>query len=146
MPIEIRLLQSEDTAVLTHVAPDVFDDPVVPNVAAAFLADPHHHLAVALDEGVVVGFASGVDYLHPDKPRPEFWINEVGTAASYRGRGIGKAIVSCLLDAARALGCSEAWVLTERDNRAAMALYRATGGDEAASASVMFTFRLDEPA
>ena len=58
-----------------------------------------------------MGFASGVDYIHPDKPR-EFWINEVGVAPSHRDRGLGKAVLRTLLDHARALGCREAWVLT----------------------------------
>ncbi len=41
--------------------------------------------------------ASGVDYIHPDKPR-ELWINEVGTASTHRGRGIGKKVVTALVE------------------------------------------------
>jgi hypothetical protein len=37
---------------------------------------------VARDASVVVGFASGVHYVHPDKS-PELWINEVGVARSH---------------------------------------------------------------
>ena len=68
MPIEIRILRSEDASLLDRVAPDVFDDPIVPQALQNFLASPHHHLAVAIDQGVVVGFASAVQYVHPDKP------------------------------------------------------------------------------
>ena len=57
---------------------------------AEFLADSRHHLAVAVDEGRVVGMASAVHYVHPDKP-PELWINEVGVAPTHRGLGIGRA-------------------------------------------------------
>ena len=132
MPITTQLL----------TAADVFDDPIDPRAAAEFLADPRHHIAVALDAGVVVGFVSAVHYVHPDKPAPEMWINEVGVAASHRGQGVGRAVVAAMLDRARALGCTEAWVLTERDNPAAMRLYASGGGVEAPSDSVMFTFRL----
>lgn len=41
---------------------------------------------------------------------------------------IGRTVVGALVDHARALGCTAAWVLTEEDNRAAQGLYRAIGG------------------
>jgi hypothetical protein len=65
--VEIRVLGAGDEAVLTRVAPDVFDHPINPSWAAEFLSDPRLHLVVALDKDTVVGFASGVHYLHPDK-------------------------------------------------------------------------------
>lgn len=144
MAIEIRVLQPGDEAQLEHVAAEVFDDPLVPAAAAAFLGDARHHLAVALDQGQVVGFASAVHYLHPDKPRPEFWINEVGVAPPHQARGIGKALLRALLERARGLGCAEAWVLTERGNTPARRLYQAMGGTEAPDETVMFNFRLEE--
>ena len=142
MTIEIRLLEAGDEAVLTDVAPDVFDHAVQPALAAEFLADPRHHVAVARDGGSVVGFASGVHYVHPDKP-PELWVNEVGVATTHRGRGLATQLLRALLDAGRAVGCSQAWVLTERSNVPAMGLYRQLGGVEAPDQTVMFEFRLD---
>ena len=143
MSIEIRVLRRGDEGVLAHVAPDVFDDPVDAGAAAAFLADGRHHLAVAVEDGVVVGFTSAVHYIHPDKPRPELWINEVGVAPTARGQGVAKALLAAILDVGRALGCSEAWVLTDRANAAAMRLYAAFSGLEPPEDAVMFTFRLD---
>ena len=125
--IEVRLLRSDEAQVLAHVAAQVFDNPVDPKQTAAFLADPRHHIAVAIDSGLVVGFASGVDYLHPDKP-PELWINEVGVAPSHQGQGLGKRLMACLLAQGETLGCASAWVLTEQGNRPARALYEAAGG------------------
>ena len=91
----------------------------------------------------MIGFASGVHYIHPDKPQPEFWINEVGVSPAYRQRGVGKALMRALLQVARHLGCREAWVLTERDNQPAMQLYTSVGGEEGSEQTVMFTFRLE---
>jgi aminoglycoside 6'-N-acetyltransferase I len=140
--IGIRILHAGDETVLERVAADVFDDPLVPDTARLFLADPRHHLVVAVDDDVVVGFASAVHYLHPDKEHPELWINEVGVAETHQRRGLGKAILAGLFDLARSLGCREAWVLTERDNHAAQALYRAAGGEEADEETVMFNIAL----
>ena len=142
--MEIKVLRPEDAAVLVAVGPDVFDDPVDPRVTTEFLNDPRHHLVAAIDRGVVVGFASAVHYVHPDKRSPEMWINEVGVAATHRGRGLARAILQCLLDVARAIGCVEAWVLTDRRNEAALRLYKSSGGIEASSDQVMLTFHLQD--
>jgi aminoglycoside 6'-N-acetyltransferase I len=142
--VTIRLLGPDDGAALDRVAPDVFDHDIDPRLAAEFLADPRHHLAVALAEApagpTVVGMASAVHYVHPDKP-PELWVNEVGVAPGWQRQGLGRRLLQALFDRAAALGCREAWVLTERDNAAARRLYAAAGGEEAEGV-VMATFRL----
>lgn len=141
MAADIRILEQGDEAVLSAVADGAFDHAVDPDLAREFLADPRHHIAVAIVDGVVVGFASGVDYIHPDKPR-EFWINEVGVAQAHRGQGLGKAVLSALLDHARVRGCREAWVLTEADNAAAGALYGALRGRAMTGQLRGYAFRL----
>lgn len=129
MAIEIKVLHCGDEAVLSNVAADVFDNPIDPKLTAEFLADHRHHIAVAIDDGLVVGFASAVHYIHPDK-LPELWINEVAFAPTYRRRGLGKAVLKALFEVGRGLNCTEAWVLTDRSNVAAMALYLSAGGIE----------------
>jgi ribosomal protein S18 acetylase RimI-like enzyme len=144
MSIEIRVLGPRDEGVLGRVGADVFDDPIHLERAREFLEDPRHHLVVAVEGGVVVGFVSAVHYVHPDKPRPELWINEVGVAETHRGRGAGKAMLRAALEVGRRAGCLEAWVLTNRSNTAAMRLYAGSGGEEGEPDGVMFTFYLDE--
>ena len=129
MAIEIKVLQRGDESILMNVAAQVFDNPVDAELTREFLEDPRHHIAVAIDNGLVVGFASGVHYIHPDKP-PELWINEVGLAPTHRRRGLGKAVLKALFEVGRAQNCTVAWVLTYRTNVAAMALYSSVGGTE----------------
>ena len=88
----------------------------------------------------MVGMASGVHYVHPDKA-PELWINEVGVAPTHEGRGIGRQLLRALFAHGRALGCTEAWLGTEPDNARARRLYAAVGGQE--ETMVYVTFRLD---
>ena len=137
--MEFRLADPRDAGTLLAAADDVFDHPVDSALTAEFLSDPRHHLAIALDEGRIVGMASGVHYVHPDKA-PELWVNEVGVAASYRGRGVGRRVLGVLLDHGRALGCREAWLLTDDANAAARRMYAAAGGRE--SPQIMITFDL----
>jgi ribosomal protein S18 acetylase RimI-like enzyme len=141
MPIAIRLLQSDEASVLDNVADDVFDDPIDPRWCAEFFADPRHHLVVALDGDLVVGMASGVHYVHPDKP-PDLWINEVAVAPTHSGRGLGRQIVSTLVAHGKSIGCYEAWVLTSPTNEPAKRMYRAAGAVPEEELSVMFTYRM----
>ena len=140
MSLEIRLLGPDDEAVLRRVADGVFGNPVNPALTREFLNDSRHHLAVALDEGCVVGMTSAVHYVHPDKP-PQLFINEVAIAPTHQSQGIGRQLLALMLAHGRTLGCTEAWVGTEETNVHARRLY--AGADEAGTPEpfVMYTFR-----
>jgi len=140
--ITVKLLGTEDELVFDRVAEDVFDDPINPQLVREFLNDPRHHIAVAIDsDQVLVGMASGVHYIHPDKPA-QLFINEVGVSPIYQGRGIGSKLIETLLLHARQLKCTEAWVATEPSNKAARALYKRFGGQQNHDLFVMYTFPL----
>ncbi|MBC7562678.1 MAG: GNAT family N-acetyltransferase [Gemmatimonadaceae bacterium] len=138
--VVVRLLGAHEATVLAYVAPQVFDEPVNGAWCTEFLADSRHHLAVALHGPLVVGMASAVHYLHPDKPN-EMLINEAGVSESYRDLGIGRRLLAALLAHATLLGCEGAWVLTEASNAAARRMYAAAGGIEKQDAPVMIEFR-----
>ena len=141
MSIKFKSLKAGDERVLARVAPDVFDNPLDERLRTEFLQDPRHHIAVAIEEGVVVGFASAVHYIHPDKPA-ELWVNEVGVAPTHRRRGVAKGLLALLFGVGRREGCGAAWVLTERSNAPAVRLYESCGGTEATDETVMFSFDL----
>lgn len=141
MNVEIRILGTGEEAVLGNVAAEVFDNPIDHAMTAEFLNDPRHHIVVALDEDCVVGMASAVHYVHPDK-QPELWINEVGVAPTHQRQGIAKKLLHALMEVGRQHDCGEAWVLTERSNAAAMKLYSSVDGETEPEDSVMFTFKL----
>jgi ribosomal protein S18 acetylase RimI-like enzyme len=131
MAIEIKVLGSDDAGVLMNVAPGVFDNSIDPRMTNAFLGDSRHHLAVAVEGDLVVGFVSAVHYIHPDKPHLELWINEVGVAPTHQGRGLGSDLLRSMLEAGQSNGRSEAWVLTDRSNIPAIRLYSSNGAPKA---------------
>ena len=135
--LSIRCVIASDAASFDDVADDLFDGAIDQERLHEFLNDPRHHLAIAQDDERIVGFASAIHYVHPDKP-PELWINEVGVAPNYHRRCLGKAIIAQLLNHGRKLGCKEAWVLTEASNTAARALYSSAGGEESECILVSF--------
>lgn len=140
--VNIRLLESGEEQVLANVADGVFDHPIKMHCAREFLADPRHHIVVAIVDGQVVGFASALHYVHPDK-EADFWVNEVGVDDAFQNRGIGRRLLAALFEHAKTLGCNHAWVATEKHNKAARRLYEVAGGVEDADDIVMADFDLN---
>lgn len=142
MPTTFHLLGVEDASVFERVAPGVFDNPVDPALAAEFLRDPRHHMAVVVEDGMLVAMASAVHYIHPDKAA-QMWVNEVGTAPTHRRRGLATRLLGMLEAHAREIGCTTIWLATEADNDPARACYRKLGWKEASGA--WYEKKLTEP-
>jgi ribosomal protein S18 acetylase RimI-like enzyme len=137
----LHVIDASNASLLDRLDDDVFDHPVQPALLQAFLAQPSNHLVVAVVEGQVVGMASGLSYVHPDKPLSMF-INEVGVAARFQRRGLARRLVNALLEHARCLGCDQAWVATEAGNVPARALYEALGGQADDEPAIVYVYPL----
>jgi [ribosomal protein S18]-alanine N-acetyltransferase len=122
-------------------ASHLFDHAAKPEWAQRFLTSPGHHLLLAyLDDSAdsPVGFVSGVEMTHPDKGT-EMFLYELAVDEGHQNRGIGRALVKALGELARQQGCYDMWVLTDRDNPAALKTYQA-GGATREDDNVMLTF------
>ena len=91
-----------------------------------FLNASGHHLLVAYVEVTPAGFVTGVEMTHPDKGT-EMFLYELGVDPRFRGRGVGRSLVTALATRAKSRGCYGMWVLTEPDNDAAAKTYLAAG-------------------
>jgi len=128
-PLTPKRLTQADFNLLVNTPTGLFDTPVDPDSAWAFLTSPLHHMFMIVEDGVAVSFASGTVLLHPDKA-PSMFINEVGTRDSHQRRGLAHRVTQALIDHARATGCDGIWLATEPDNHAARALYAKMGAQE----------------
>ena len=118
----IRKVGPGDEALFSRIADDVFDEPVDPTRLEAYLAEPGHHMLLAMIGDLVVGQVAAVIHRHPDKPT-ELYIDEVGVAPAHQRQGIGRLMMEAIFALGREHGCEEAWLGTEHDNIAARALY-----------------------
>lgn len=138
--VEIRLLKPGDEALFSNVDEDVFDYAADASTLARYLAEPNHHLMVALHDGRIIGQVAAVLHRHPDNRPTELYIDEVAVAESFQRQGIARRMLDAMLAHARALGCKEAWVGTEADNIAAQALYASSGAS--AETFTMYVLKL----
>jgi ribosomal protein S18 acetylase RimI-like enzyme len=137
----MHLVSAASASLLDTVDDDVVDHAIQPELLQAFLANPANVMVVARIDDRVVGMATAICYVHPDKPLAMF-INEVGVSPRVQGQGIGKRLVAALLDEARARGCREAWVATEVGNRPARALYESLSGVPDDELAVVYLYPL----
>jgi ribosomal-protein-alanine N-acetyltransferase len=110
-----------------HAAAALFGDTPRVDATKRFLSEPGHHLLIAYVEGDPVGMVTGVEMTHPDKGT-EMFLYELGVVDEHQRQGIGRALVNALSALARERDCYGMWVLTDDDNTAALATYRAAGG------------------
>jgi ribosomal protein S18 acetylase RimI-like enzyme len=99
-----------------------------PAHAGELLADPHTLFLVAFEGGRTVGFVLAYELLRRHGDPSKLFVYEIEVAAEYRRRGIAKALMRELAHLAHERGIRRGWVLTDRTNQAAMALYRSAGG------------------
>jgi ribosomal protein S18 acetylase RimI-like enzyme len=141
--LNIVELRPADTAKVM-AARDLFDHSPDAKATARFLSESGHHLLIAYDGELPIGFVSGIETVHPDKGA-EMFLYELGVAEPHRRRGVGRSLVERLAKIARDLGCYGMWVATDDANPAALATYEGTGAKRDDKPAVILTWRFDEP-
>ncbi len=119
--LTLRPLTSEDAATVAHLERMVFpEDPWPPTMVDDELAAPLRHYVGAVVGGEVVGY--GGIRLGPDAD-----IMTIGVQEAHRGRGIGRAVLDDLLDAARQASTERVFLEVRATNDAAIRLYEHAG-------------------
>jgi ribosomal protein S18 acetylase RimI-like enzyme len=99
-----------------------------PARAAELLADPRTLFLVAFEDERPVGFVLAYELIRRHGDPSKLFVYEVDVAEAYRRRGIASALMQELARLAQERGIRMGWVLTDRSNEAAMALYGTVGG------------------
>jgi ribosomal protein S18 acetylase RimI-like enzyme len=138
--MDIRDLSAGPASAVLDIS-HLLDSEATADAVGRFIDSSGHHLLVAYDDDVAVGFVTSVEMTHPDKGT-EMFLYELGVDPSAQGKGVGRALVAALADLARTTGCYGMWVLTDRDNTAAIRTYQAAGAvdDDAPTVLLSWTF------
>jgi aminoglycoside 3-N-acetyltransferase I len=107
------------------------------------LADPRTLLLVAFDGKRPVGFVLAHELPRRHGDRAKLFVYEVDVVETHRRRGIASSLLARVAELARERGIGAGFVLTEPDNDAANALYRAAGATEKVSVEWAFRYADD---
>ena len=130
-----------DDALLARLNHDWPDEPWALEQAQAFVANPDNLLLLATTPDLICGIVIAHRLQRLDALRAEVLPYSIDVHEAMRRQGIGHALVAATTAWAEELSADCTWVLTERSNHAAMALYRAAGGTDDIPDVAMFTFR-----
>jgi len=133
--MNIHALSCHDVDALI-AASHLFDDPVEPGRAVAFLERKETHCLIAYVDDEPAGFVTGVEISHPDKPT-EMLLYELGVDEQFRRQGIGTALTRALASVAETGALRGMWVLTEPGDVAAISTYRSAGAQEPEEAALL---------
>jgi ribosomal protein S18 acetylase RimI-like enzyme len=140
-PIVVRRLTHVDSTLASRLNP-LLDDGTEWDMGqgGAFLRDPDNLLLAAFQGGEACGFLTAHRLQRFDERRAEVLLYEIGVHEDFCNRSVGKALIAATKQWATEVGADELWVLTNRSNEPAMALYRSAGGVEDSAFDItMFT-------
>lgn len=126
--LKVIEITADNISAMDNHDPDLFDEPVKPNLLKAFLAESSHWLVVAVLDGQVIGKATAMVHKRPDK-EDELYLDEIDVIPEFRQRGVGKRILVKMLELANERDCEECWLGTEKDNIPARKLYESNGAE-----------------
>jgi len=119
----MRLRQADpaDLPALTRLEQETLENPWTTEQLAEELARPDSRCLVAEEGGAVTGYAlarlaAGV-----------LELLRIGVSPAHRRRGVGGALLTAVVEAARHGGAEEIWLEVRAGNRAAIALYERGG-------------------
>ncbi len=121
--MKIHRLGPGDEAVVAELATQG-----APARAAELLGDPRTLFLVAFEDERPVGFVLAYELIRRHGDPSKLFVYEVDVAEGYRRHGVASALMLELARLARERGIRAGWVLTDRSNEAAMALYESVGG------------------
>lgn len=129
--VEIRKLGPHDLAMRQAVPPGLFDAPIVPVQAEAFLAASMNLMFMAFVAEDAVRMTSATVLRQSDKGQQLFF-NKVAMRPEFRARGIAEALCRRAIMTARSLCCQSVWLGADAEDVKALACYRSLGGKESA--------------
>lgn len=112
----------------------------------AFFAQPQNWLFACLEDGRILGFCQGYECPRLNDAGGLLYIHELAVLPSYRRQGIGKTMLNMLKILCRLSGIRRIFLITQRSNAAAAALYESVRGERPHADDMVFVFDdLDVP-
>ncbi len=94
------------------------------------------HALVAEENGALIGLVHYLYHRSTTSIAPTCYLQDLFTQAETRGRGVGRALIEAVYDAARRAGLARVYWQTHETNRTAMRLY-----DQVAEKSGFLVYR-----
>jgi len=137
MDFTVRKLTADDVGLAKQLfwffqVDDEIAQPVVSSDSYVhqMLLKDDFHVIVALQDDKLIGGLTGYELPMYKREIKELFLYEIAVKREFRQHGVAKALIGRLKQVCRERGIEEMYVGTSTPNKAAMALYASTGGEQ----------------
>lgn len=124
--MEYKLLEENDLSLMQEV---LYDDNMIFNLEYLnnFINNQNAYGFIAKEENKILGFAYAYTLLRPDG-KMMFYLHSIGILPNYQNKGYGSKLLHFIKEYSKKIGCSEMFVITDKDNTRACNVYEKLGG------------------
>jgi len=137
----IKRLGLEDLDLMKEAAGLLWEGVSCDDDLGVFLQNPYNYVYVGLIEGQVAGlsFAYRLDTFYS---KPKLYLHAIDVLDDYQGRGMGRAIMERMFADGKQDGLEEVFLITQKSNEKAVALYDRCGGITCNQDDIVYDFNL----
>ena len=124
--MKYKVLEEKDLKLMADVLKDdnmIFNY----NYLKEFINNINSYGFIAQENETIIGFAYGYKLLRPDH-KVMFYLHSIGILSNYQNKGYGTKLMQYINNYVKNLGCSEMFVLTDKNNKQACYIYEKLGG------------------
>ena len=140
MKRQYRRLSISDLSMVLEMNRHFRDGFVCEENAREFLQNRTNWLFACIENGRIIGFSYGYELTRLNEIGSMLYIHEVGVLPEFWRQGIGKTMLSHLKTLCELEGFCRFFLIAQKSNIPACALYRSAGGFSAHQDDVLFVF------
>ncbi len=107
----------------------------------SFLSNDDNYFLAYIEDERIVGFLVAYALQRYDGRKAMLYLHEIDVLASHRQRGIATKLMDEIKRIKEACAYDKLFLITNKSNDAAVALYRSSGGEVNSEDDVVFTFK-----
>lgn len=133
-------LNSDNLDSATQLVKTFKNSEVSPESVEAFLKNDSNFLIGTFENDKPIGILIAYLLDRPDGNRPMMYIHDIEVLESHRQKGAATSMLNMIKDIAREKNCLKTFLITNKNNQAAVNLYKKASGDTPHDDDLVFIF------
>ncbi|MFN7249879.1 MAG: GNAT family N-acetyltransferase [Anaerobacillus sp.] len=138
--MSVYRLTKSDTDIGIEVTRLFFDREATKQDVNNFLSDENNYLLIYRYKDDLAGFAYGFELQRFDGRKNMIYLHQVEVLPKFRQLGIGKELMEAFIEICKDKNCSRLFLITNKSNEQAVALYNSVGGRTLHDDDVVYSF------
>lgn len=139
--MSVYRLKKNDTDIVMKVTQLFFHRETTIQNVNDFLSGENNYLLIYWYKEKIAGFAYGYELQRFDGRRNMMYMHQVEVLPKYRQLGIGKKLMEGFIEECKSNGCSRLFLITNKSNAPAIALYNSVSGKAQNEDDIVYTIK-----